>query len=233
VTTTLLGPLPDATRAAVSQATSWVFLLCIVPLLWSTVRYPYQHDKRAHPKPVMWATWFLVGSMATIGQALGGAPIESWRAKLFLSAGPAIVAIVALLWHEPLVITWVDRWSLWLCVAGVAVYVPLFFGWIGPADPVAAGVVVVVVAMVVDLTASAGQIYSVVREREPVTQIVTFGLALAAVLAVLCILPWPWTFLSAAIFVFLAVQQVCIIAALAVGRARHPRGTPEAAAASA
>lgn len=231
MTTTLLGPLSDATIATVLTITSWTFLLCIAPLLWS-LHYPMQPTPpRAHPRPVMWATWFLIGSMATIGQALGGAPPQSWVSKAALSTGPIIVAAVALWRGEPLVITRVDRWVLWLCAAGVAIYVPLFFGWIGPADPVAAGVVVVVTAMVVDAIASVGTIYAAVREREPVTQIITFALALAAVLIVLCILPWPWTFLSAAIFVFLAVQQVCIIAALAIGRARHPVQAPSAASA--
>jgi hypothetical protein len=228
MTVTLLGPLSDATIAVVSTITSWVFLLCIIPILLS-LRHPYYPSPpRAHPKPVMWATWFLVGGMATFGQMFGGAPPQAWVAKAALSAGPIIVAAVALWRGEPLVITVVDRWVLVLCAIGVVIYVPLFFGWIGPADPYAAGVVVVVTAMVVDAIASAGTIYSAIHEREPVSQIITFGLALAAVLGVLCILPVPWDWLSAAIFVFLAVQQVLIIVALVLGRVHNPRPTVQA-----
>jgi hypothetical protein len=228
VTTTLLGPLPDTVVTALSWATSWLFLLCLAPLLWS-LHWPYQDGRRAHVKPVMWFTWFVVGSMATFGQAFGGAPPQAWWAKGALSAGPLLVAVVAVLRHEPLIITWVDKWTLWMCAAGILIYVPLYFGF-SHSD---AGVFVVVVAMLVDTVAAAGMLYGSWRGREPVTQIVTFSLALAGVLTVLCILPVPWTFLSAGTLCFLAVQQVLIIGALAGGRARHPRGTPEAAAASA
>jgi len=230
MTVTLLGPLSDATIVAVLWVTSWLFLLCIAPLLWSTIRYRYDEaPKRAHPKPVMWATWFLIGSMATIGQALGGAPLQAWWAKGVLSLGPAIVAVVAVLRHEPLVITRVDRWTLWLCAVGIVIYIPLYFGLIGPADPVAAGVVVVVTAMLVDAIASAGMLYSAVHSREPLTQIVTFALALCGVLTILAILPVPWTFLSAGLLIFLGVQQVLIITAFAYGRARNPVPEPVAA----
>jgi hypothetical protein len=232
VTETLLGPLPDTVITALSWATSWLFLLCIAPLLWS-LHYPYRHPKRAHAKPVMWGTWFIVGSMATVGQALGGAPPQSWWAKGALSLGPIIVAVVAVLRHEPLVITRVDRWSLWMCLLGIVIYIPLYFGWLGSPVPYRAGEFVVVVAMLVDTVAAAGMLYGAWRGREPVTQIVTFALALGGVLTVLCILPVPWTFLSAGTLCFLAAQQVLIIGALAGGRARHPRETSATAAAAA
>jgi len=225
MTETLIGPLSDTTIVAVTWATSWLFLLCITPLLWS-LHYPYEHPRRAHAKPVMWGTWFIVGSMATVGQALGGAPFESWWAKAVLSTGPLIVAVVAVLRHEPLVITKVDQWTLWMCLIGVAIYIPLFFGLLGPAAPEGAGIFVVIVAMVVDTVAAAGMLYGAWRGREPVTQIVTFTLALGGVLTILCTLPVPWTFLSAGIFVFLAAQQVLIIAALIGGRVRHPAPVP-------
>lgn len=233
MTDTLLGPLPDDVIAVVSTTSNWIFLLSIVPLCWSTIRHPMQPTPpRAHPKAVTWLTWFLVGSMATIGQALGGAPPEAWTAKAALSAGPLIVAIVAVLRREPWVVTEIDRWSLWLCALGVAVYVPLFFGAIGPADPYAAGLVVVGVAILVDIIAAVPTWGDALRERAPISTVITFSCALVAVLAVLCILPRPWTLLSAPLFCFLALQMISIIVTLLIGRARHPAGTPAATAAT-
>jgi len=224
VTPTVLGPLDDGLREAVSLATSWIFLLCIIPTVWP-LRHSFTDPHRTHPKPGMWLTWFVIGSMATFGQAFGGAPPEAWVAKAALSAGPLIVAVWALARHEPLVIEPVDRWSLILCGVGILIYVPLYFGWIGPADPVAAGLVVVVVAIVVDTIASVPFILQARRRHAPVGEVVTFACALAAVLAVLVILPWPPTWLGHLLLCFLACQQIVIIWALQAGRARNPRGT--------
>lgn len=222
MTPTLLGPLPDDLRETVSTVTSWVFLLCIIPTIWP-LRHRMADPRRTHPKPVTWGTWFIVGSMATIGQALGGVPVEAWIAKAFLSLGPLIIAVAALIRHEPLIVDAVDRWSLWLCVAGTAVYVPLYFGWFGPAEPVAAGLVVVGVAILVDSIAAVPTWHSALHRRAPIGEIVTFALALVAVLAVLCILPWPWTWLGSALLCFLALQMVSIIGTLAFGRSRVRR----------
>lgn len=223
MTVTLLGPLPDGVVGAVSWLANALTLLCIVPLCWATWRHNYSDPKRAHPKPVTWGVWFVVGSVATVGMALGGAPASAWLLKLCLSLGPAVVAAVALYKGERLIVTRVDRWSLWLCALGIVVYVPLYFGWIGPADPVAAGLVVVGMAILVDVIAAGPTYHEAWRSPEPVAEIVTFGLALVSVLAVLCILPTPWTWLGSTYLVFLAFQMGSIIAVLWLGRRRVPR----------
>jgi len=220
VTTTLLGPLPDGVITWVSWVANVLTLVCIVPLCWATWRYEHDDPRRAHPKPAMWGVWFIVGSVATVGTALGGAPAAAWLLKGFLSLGPAIVAVVALARGERLIVTRIDRWSLWLCVAGIVVYVPLFFGWIGPAEPVAAGLVVVGMAILVDIIAASGTYHDAWRSPEPMAEIVTFGLALVSVLAVLCILPMPWTWLGSVYLAFLALQMTSIIAVLWAGRRR-------------
>jgi hypothetical protein len=228
MTPTLLGPLSDGLRDVVSVATSWIFLLCIIPTVWP-LRHRFDDPRRTHPKPGMWGTWFIVGSMATFGQAFGGAPPEAWVAKAALSAGPLIIAVWALLRHEPLIISAVDRWSLILCGVGILIYIPLFFGWIGPAEPEAAGLVVVLVAIVVDTIASVPFILQALGRAAPVGEVVTFGIALGAVLAVLVILPWPPTWLGHLLLCFLAVQQIFIIWSLQTGRDVHrawPRPQP-------
>src|SRR6478752_10742429 len=149
MTTTILGPLPDGLISAVSAAANWLVLLCIVPLCWATWR-PYDDPRRAHPSPVTWGIWFLVGMVATVGLALGGAPTSAWTIKLFLSLGPAIVAVVALYRGEKLLATRVDKWSLALGGIGLVFYVLAYFGAIGPADPYAAGLVAVATAIAVD-----------------------------------------------------------------------------------
>lgn len=230
MTPTLLGPLDNDLIETVATACRWIFLLCIIPIIWP-LRYPLGHPQRTHPKPMTWGVWFLVGSMATIGQAFGGAPPDAWLAKLFLSIGPAVVAVLALLRHEPIVADVVDRWSLALCALGVAVYIPLTFGWIGPADPVLGGLVVINVAIIVDTIAAVPTCHSALHRHAPVGEIVTFGFALAATLVTMAILPVPWTWLSNALFVVLALQMIAIIASLVIGRARTPQAVaPEVTA---
>lgn len=230
MTTTLLGPLDNTTIGVVSWVANILTLICIVPLCWSTIRYDIDDPRRAHPKPAMWGVWFVVGSVATVGTALGGAPAAAWLLKGFLSLGPAIVAVVALYRGEKLIVTKIDRWSLWLCAAGIIVYIPLFFGWIGPAEPVTAGLVVVGMAILVDIIAASGTYHDAWQSPEPISEIVTFGLALLSVLAVLCILPWPWTWLGSTYLVFLAFQMASIIAVLWAGRRRSHRPLPAPAA---
>jgi hypothetical protein len=221
-TLTLLGPLSAHTVIVVSTVTSWIFLLCIIPTVWP-LRHRFTDPRRTHPKPGMWGTWFIVGSMATIGQAFGGAAPESWIAKAALSTGPLIIAVWALIRHEPLIIEPIDRWSLILCGIGIVIYVPLFFGWIGPAEPEAAGLVVVIAAILVDTIASVPFILQALRRHAPIGEVVTFAIAFAAVLTVLAILPVPWTWLNNLLLCFLACQQIVIIWALLAGRARNPR----------
>jgi len=228
MTVTLLGPLDDGVIETVATVCRWIFLLCIIPTIWP-LRHRMNDPRRTHPKPGMWLVWFIVGSMATIGQAFGGAPFDAWAAKAFLTLGPLIIAVLALLRHEPLVMNAVDRRSLVLCAAGIAAYIPLYFGWFGPADPLAAGLVVVGLAMLVDGIAAVPTWYDTVRRHVPVGEIVTFALAFVAVLATLAILPWPWTWLGSMLLVFLAAQQVTLIATMVIGRVRNPAPEPVAA----
>ena len=220
MTTTLLGPLPDGVISAVSWTANILTLLCVAPLCWSTLRYDFDDPRRAHPRPVTWGIWFLVGMIATVGLALGGAPTSAWTIKLFLSLGPVIVAAVALYRGEKLLVTRVDRWSLGLGLLGVLVYIPIYFGWIGPADAYAAGLVAAGTAILVDAIGAGPTWEAGWRDGAPMPEIVTFALALVSVCAVLCILPWPWTLLSSAYLVFLAVQMVSIIAVDVWGNAR-------------
>jgi len=169
---------------------------------------------------VAWGTWFLVGMVATVGLALGGAPTSAWTIKLFLSLGPAIVAVVALYRGERLLATRVDRWSLGLGGVGLVVYVLVYFGIIGPADPYAAGLVAAGTAIAVDAIGAWPTWMNGWRDGAPTAEVITFTLALASVVAVLCILPWPWTLLSSAYLMFLAVQMVSIIAVDIWGNAR-------------
>ncbi len=224
MTPTLLGPLDNGLIEAVATVCRWIFLLCIIPIIWP-LRHPFEHPQRTHPLVVTWLTWFLVGSMATIGQALGGAAPNAWLGKLFLSIGPLIVGTLALLRHEPIVANRVDRWSLVLCALGVAIYIPLTFGWIGPADPVLGGLVVINVAIIVDTIAAVPTCHSALHRHAPIGEIVTFGFALAATLTTMAILPVPWTWLSNALFVVLALQMIAIIVSLVIGRARTPQAT--------
>lgn len=220
MTATILGPLPDGVVSAVSTAANWLVLLCVAPLCWATWRYPYDDPRRAHPSPVTWGIWFLVGMVATVGLALGGAPTSAWTIKLFLSLGPVIVAVVALWRGERLLATRVDRWSLALGGAGLVAYVLAYFGVVGPADPYAAGLVAVGTAIAVDAIGAGPTWAAGWRYGAPMAELVTFALALVSVVAVLCILPWPWTWLSATYLVFLGLQMVSIIAVDAVGRHR-------------
>jgi hypothetical protein len=217
MTTTLLGSLPNNLIDVVATVARWTFLLCIIPTIWP-LRHPLGHPKRTHPKAMTWGTWFLVGSMATFGQAFGGAPPDAWLAKLFLSIGPLIVAVLAFVRHEPLVADAIDRWSLVLCAIGVIVYVPLFFGWLGPADPVLAGLIVINLAIVVDTIAAVPTCHSALQRRAPNGEIVTFVLALVATLATISILPLPWTWLGNALLCVLALQQIAIITTMVMGR---------------
>jgi hypothetical protein len=226
MTPTLLGPLPDGLIETVATVCRWAFLLCIIPIIWP-LRHPMGHPKRTHPQPVTWLTWFLVGSMATIGQAFGGAAPDAWLGKLFLSIGPLIVGVLALARREPVAVNAVDRWSLALCAVGVALYVPLTFGWIGPADPVTAGLIVINVAIVVDTIAAVPTCRSTVQRYVPAGEIVTFAIVLPATLVTLAILPVPWTWLSNALFCVLALQMIAILTTMVIGRRRHAPGTVE------
>jgi len=221
VTTTLLGPLPDGVIATVSWTANVLTLLCVAPLCWATWRYDYDDPRRAHPRPVTWGIWFLVGMIATVGLALGGAPTSAWTIKLFLSLGPVIVAAVALYRGERLLVTRVDRWSLGLGLLGVAIYIPVYFGWVGPADAYAAGLVAAAAAILVDIIGAGPTWEAGWRYGAPLPEIVTFALAWVSVSAVLCILPWPWTLLSSAYLWFLWAQMLSIIAVDARGNAHR------------
>jgi hypothetical protein len=225
MTPTLLGPLDDATIAAVSWTANILTLLCVAPLCWATWRYDYDDPRRAHPRPVTWAVWFLVGMVATVGLALGGAPTSAWTIKLFLSLGPIIVAVVALYRGESWLVTAIDRWSLILGGVGVLLYIPVYFGWWAPADAYAAGLVAAGTAILVDAIGAGPTWEQGWRHGAPLAEIVTFGLAFLSVCAVLCILPWPWTLLSCAYLIFLAAQMVSIIVVDALGSHRHPQDT--------
>jgi len=220
MTTTILGPLPDGVINSVSTAANWLVLLCVAPLCFATWRYPKDDPRRAHPSPVTWGIWFLVGMVATVGLALGGAPTSAWTIKLFLSLGPVIVAVVALCCGERLLATRVDRWSLGLGGIGLVAYVLVYFGAIGPADPYAAGLVAAGTAIAVDAIGAWPTWVNGWRDGAPAAEITTFALALISVVAVLCILPWPWTWLSATYLVFLGLQMISIIVVDSVGRRR-------------
>lgn len=233
MTTTLLGPLPDGTISAVSWTANILTLLCVAPICWATWRYDHDDPRRAHPKPVTWGIWFLVGIVATVGLALGGAPTSAWSIKLFLSLGPVIVFAIALWRGEQLIVTRADRWSLILGGIGVVVYVVVYFGWLatylpsyfwwmGAGDPYTAGLVAAATAIVVDTIGAVPTWVNGWEHGAPTAEVVTFALALVSVLAVLCILPWPWTLLSAAYLVFLALQMASIIAVDYRGRRHIP-----------
>lgn len=217
MTPTLLGDIPASVADAVGLASSIATLLCVAPLVYLTwIRHP---DGR--PSPVTWSTWFAVDLVATLGMALGGAPFSAWVLQLGLSLGPLVVAAVALHRGVAWRATKLDRWSLGLAAVGLTVYVLVYFGAIGPADPVTAGIVAVVVAMLVDAIGAGPTWYQAWTDpREPA---ITYVVAWFAVAAVLLTLPLPWTFLSAAYLVFLAVQMLSIIAALRAGRGRARR----------
>lgn len=229
MTTTLLGPLQDGTIMAVSWTANALTLLCVAPLCWATWKAK-DDPQRAHPSPVTWGIWFLVGMVATVGLALGGAPTSAWTIKLFLSLGPVIVAAVALYRGERLLATAVDRWSLALGGVGLLAYVLVYFGVIGPADPYMAGLVAVGTAILVDAIGAGPTWANGWRDGAPLAEVVTFTLALVSVVAVLCILPWPWTWLSATYLVFLALQMASIIAVDVAGRRRVRPETPLAPA---
>lgn len=199
---TLLGPLPAALVALIGYAASALTLLCVVPLCVATWR------GRAQPSPVTWTVWALVGIVATVAMARGGAPAPAWLLKGALSLGPVAVAVVAAVrgvrWQADVT----DRGSLVLGLVGTAIYA--FTGQ---------GLAAVYTAMLVD---AVGAVPTWRRAwSHPYGELVlTYALALASVVAVLVTLPLPWTALSAAYLSFLAVQMASIIAVLVAGRRR-------------
>lgn len=213
VTETIIGTIHVSTATTVGWISSIITLLCVVPLMIATRR------GEARPSPVTWAVWFAVGMIATIGMALGGAPLSAWLIKLGLSLGPIAVAIYAVRCGVPWTADRTDRVSLTLGMAGTALYAAVYFGALGPADPVSAGLVAVGTAMAVD---AIGAWPTWVRAwRYPHDELIlTYALALSSVIAVLVTLPLPWTWLSASYLVFLALQMASIIALLAAGRLR-------------
>lgn len=147
---------------------------------------------RAHPAAVTWGIWAPIGFVATIGMALGGAPTGAWLLKGALPSGPLLVFVVAA-WRGG---RWqtdrFDRAVITIGVVGTLAYVGVYFGVIGPADPVVAGVVAVCTAMLVD---AVGAWPTWVRGwRNPHGELAfTYALALGCVLTGLALMPVPWT----------------------------------------
>jgi hypothetical protein len=121
----------------------------------------------------------------------------------------------------------VRKWSLTLSGTAVVIYVLMYFG---ADDPYAAGLVAVATAIAVDAIGAVPTWVNGWRDGAPPAEILTFGLALVSVVAVLCILPWPWTWLSATYLVFLGLQMISIIAVDVWGRHRAQLHRPAALA---
>jgi hypothetical protein len=215
---TILGTVPAGVIDVVSWLASAITLLCVVPLCVATLR------RKARPSPVTWTIWAAVGLVATFAMALGGAPWSAWLLKGALSLGPIAVAGCALGAGIPMVADRFDRWSYVLGSLGAGVYAYLLVEGITAAT---AGLVAVGAAMAVD---AIGAVPTWRRAwKHPHDELIlTYALALASVVAVLCILPVPWTWLSSAYLCFLAVQMVSIIGVLWAGR-RRAREPSEAA----
>lgn len=209
--TTVLGPLPAGLVETLGIATSVLTLLCVLPLCALTWL------GRKHPAVVTWGLWAPIGLVATVGMALGGAPWTSWLLKGFLSAGPLLVAIVSAIKGGSWRTDRFDKLVIALGALGTVAYVAVYFGAIGPADPAAAGVVAVCMAILVDGIA----VWPTwVRAwRNPHGELVfTYLVAWCCVLTGLLIMPLPWTFLGSAILIFLALQMLSIIVVLVSGR---------------
>lgn len=205
---TIIGSVPEGWAIAVGWLSSVITLLCVVPLCWATLK------GHASPRPVTWAIWAGVGLVATVAMARGGAPFEAWLLKGALSLGPVAVALAATLAGVRWVADWSDRISLPLGLAGLVIYA--FTG---------VGLVAVFVAIAVDVIGAVPTWRN--AWRNPYDElIITYALALVSVLAVLGVLPLPWTWLSASYLCFLAVQMTSIIAVLVLARrkARHAAG---------
>jgi hypothetical protein len=216
MTTTLLGPLAPTTINAVGLLASIGTLLAVGPLVYLTAR------GRACPRPLTWLTWFAVGMVATVGMALGGAPFSAWITKLGLSLGPLVVAVVARAKGVPWAADRTDRISMALSGAGFAAYVLIYFGVLGPADPLAAGLVAVFTAMAVDAVCAVPT-WRHAWSHPHDELVLTYAIAAACVFAVLLTLPTPWTWLGSSYLVFLELQMWSIIAVLTLGRARVRR----------
>lgn len=211
--TTILGMVPATVVDVVSWLASAVTLLCVAPLCVLT------WQRKAHPSPVTWAIWAAVGIVATAAMALGGAPWSAWLLKGALSLGPVAVAVVASVRGGSWQADRIDRVCLYAGALGTVVYAVVL---IGGTEAASAGLIAVGMAMLVDAI-GAGPTWAR-GWREPRGELIlTYALALGSVLAVLCILPWPWTLLSAAYLCFLAVQMISIIAVLYAGRRRDAR----------
>lgn len=214
--TTLIGPLPAAVLDTIGTIASIGTLLAVGPLVYLTAR------GRACPRPLTWLAWFAVGMVATVGMALGGAPFSAWITKLGLSLGPLVVAVVARAKGIPWAADRTDRISMALSGAGFVAYVLIYFGVLGPADPLAAGLVAVFAAMAVDAVCAMPTWRH--AWSHPYDELVlTYALAAACVFAVLLTLPTPWTWLGSSYLVFLELQMWSIIAVLVIGRARVRR----------
>jgi len=213
-------PLSEDVASTVAVVISWVFLLCIIPLLIAT-RRPFNDPRRAHPSPVMWGTWFFSGMVSSVGLLLSGQPLITWLGKTALSLGPLIVAIVAIKCGEKIVATTVDKVCGIIAVLGLIGYCIMYFG---EHDAITAAYISVFSVMLIDSVAIVPGWHDAYTSPEPIAEIVTFSIALLAVIAALSILPLPWTFLSAGLFCFLGLQMVSMIVVLYVGRVRHQRG---------
>jgi len=215
ITKTLIGPIPDDVVSTIAYVLSWVFLLSVAPLCVATVQ------KKASPSPIMWGTWFFSGMVSSVGLLLAGTPLVTWLGKTALSVGPLIVAVVALFCGVKLVATTVDKVCGIIAVLGLIGYCVVYFG---ENDPIAAAWVSVTAVILIDSAAIIPGWYDAYNSAEPIAEIVTFVIALAAVIAALCILPWPWALLSCTLFIFLGLQMVSMIVVLQLGRVRHQRG---------
>jgi hypothetical protein len=207
---TILGMVPAGVIDVVSWLASAVTLLCVLPLCILT------WQGKAHPRPVTWAIWAAVGIVATLAMAVGGAPWSAWLLKGALSLGPVAVALIAAYKGEGVVADRVDRWCLVVGSVGTFAYGLLLTQG---ADAAEAGLLAVGTAMLVDAIGAVPTWLNAWRHPHD-ELITTYALALASVVAVLCILPVPWTWLSSAYLCFLAVQMASIIGVLWVGRRR-------------
>jgi len=169
----------------------------------------------------MWGTWFFAGMVSSVGLLLSGQPLVTWLGKTALSLGPLIVAVVALWYGEKLVATTIDKVCGIIAVLGLVGYCIVYFG---EHDAVTAAYISVFAVMIIDAVAIIPGWHDAYTSAEPLAEIVTFSIALLAVIAALSILPLPWTFLSAGLFIYLGLEMVSMIVVLYVGRVRHQRG---------
>jgi hypothetical protein len=196
VITTFVGPIGTVAKL--------VTLFCVGPLVYLTLR----RRPGGTPSAVTWGIWAAVGLIATVAMWHGGAPTDAWHEKLALSLGPVAVCAAALYRRVPWKMSRHDTWSLWLGLAGILVYIGTGAG---------EAMIAVGTAMVVD--GIGGWPTLVKAWREPYGELITtYALALASVIAVLAILPLPWTWLSASYLLFLAVQMTVIIGTFVVAR---------------